>query len=179
MRSSRQPNNPGSTDRFLRLLLAAEPKIRGFIFSLLPNWHDADEVYQDTSLVLWEKFGEYRPGTNFCAWACQIAWNKVRNFRSRQATALRLFSDALLEAVAEERLHRSDWDRRRDALAACCEKLRVGDRDLLERCYQRSTTIKQVAAQLSRPVDTVYKSLKRIRHSLYLCVHQTLAREDS
>ncbi len=32
-------------------------------------------------MVLWERFDQFTPGTNFQAWARQIALNRVRNFR--------------------------------------------------------------------------------------------------
>jgi RNA polymerase sigma-70 factor, ECF subfamily len=182
--------NPASekkqTADFLPLLLACQPKLRSFIFALVPHWHDADEIYQETSLVLWEKFGQYQAGTNFSAWACKIAHNKVVNYRSRRAVKSRLFSDAFVDAVADERIgrtdclgnRRDDWDDRRQALAGCCEKLRPTDRELLDRCYQSATTVKEVAEELGRPADTIYKSLKRIREVLYRCVRRTLAQED-
>jgi RNA polymerase sigma-70 factor, ECF subfamily len=175
-------SNPASekkqTADFLQLLLACQPKLRSFIFALVPHWHDADEIYQETSLVLWEKFGQYQPGTNFSAWACQIAQNKVMNFRSRQATGARIFSDAFVEVLADERLGRTDWDDRRQTLAECREKLRPRDRELLDHCYQPAKTARQAAEELGRPVDTIYKSLKRIREILYQCVQRTMARED-
>jgi RNA polymerase sigma-70 factor, ECF subfamily len=175
---SNDTSRPGCSTDFLQLLLACQPKLRSFIFAMVPHWHDADEIYQETSLVLWEKFTQFRPGTDFHAWACQIARNKVMNFRNRRASTERIFSDAFLETIAQERLGRTDWDERRAALAVCREKLRPRERDLLDRCYQTSATTKQVAEALGRPVDTLYKSLKRIRETLYLCVQKTLAREE-
>lgn len=166
-----------STADFLPLLLASQPRIRAFIFALVPRWHDADEIYQETSLVLWEKFEEYVPGSDFCTWACCVAKNKVMNFRSRQAAASRIFSDACVESIAVERRSHADWDERREALAGCLKKLRPRDRDLIERCYQPDTNIKKAAEALGRPPNAIYKGLKRIRMVLYACVKRTLVRE--
>ena len=58
------------------------------------------------------------------------------------------------------------------------EKLPAKDRALVERCYGRHTTIKQVADELRRPVDTIYKSLRRIRSTLLGCVTRVLAAEE-
>ena len=44
-------------------------RIKSFIFSLVPNTSDADDVMQETSRIIWEKFEEFEVGTNFLAWA--------------------------------------------------------------------------------------------------------------
>jgi RNA polymerase sigma-70 factor (ECF subfamily) len=163
---------------FLPLLLGSQPKIRAFIFTLIPRWDDADEIYQETSLVLWEKFDEYEAGTDFCSWACSVARNKVMNLRSRRAVASRIFSDQCVESIAAEHRDHPNWDARREALAGCLKKLRPHDRELLDRCYQREATITRAAEELGRPLKAVHKALKRIRMALYSCVKKTIALED-
>src|SRR5688572_13921046 len=44
-------------------------RIYGFIMTLVFNHQDAEEVFQNTSIVLWNKFAEFRPDSNFFAWA--------------------------------------------------------------------------------------------------------------
>ncbi len=50
--------SPASKD-FIRLLLANERRIYAFILSMLPDLTDAEDVLQETSLVLWEKLDQY------------------------------------------------------------------------------------------------------------------------
>ena len=71
-----------------------------FILSLLPNPADAEEVLQETNLVLWRKFEEFEPGTNFKAWAFQTAYYKIQSFLSRQERDRARFGDEFLEKVA-------------------------------------------------------------------------------
>ena len=46
---------------FIRLLAAHSQSIYRYIFTLLPDPDHAQDVYQDSVMTLWEKFGEYRP----------------------------------------------------------------------------------------------------------------------
>jgi RNA polymerase sigma-70 factor (ECF subfamily) len=175
--ASGQANNE-PTSEFLHLLLMHQRRIWAFIVTLLPNWADAEEVYQDTCLVMWSKWNEFEPGTNFLAWACKIAQNKILNRRRRRSRGQLALDEEVLEAVAQERLASDQvLDARYAALTDCLEKLRPNDQELIRQCYAGRETIKQVAQQLGRPADTLYKTLKRIRDALYNCVDRAIARE--
>jgi RNA polymerase sigma-70 factor, ECF subfamily len=164
-----------ANDDFVRLLIANQPRIYAYIVSLLPNWADADEVFQETGIVLWSKRDEFQPGTNFLAWACQIALNKVFNLRKRQARSKLIFDDEFLNAVSDQRIAGSERiETRSVALKGCVEKLKPRDRELLERWYQKRGTTKTLAEQLGRPIDTIYKAMKRIRRALFHCVSENL-----
>ena len=67
-----------SSKRLMLLMVQHQRQIFSFIYSLAPNRHDAEDLLQETSLVICEKFPEFKPGTNFLAWACQIALWRVR-----------------------------------------------------------------------------------------------------
>ncbi len=100
---SQPPASPGdSTPEFLRLMSAHQSQIFAYILSLLPNWDDAQEVYQETSVILWKAFGSFEPGTNFRAWAAKTAFHQVLAFRKRQKRLPLPMSDEFLKTVAEE-----------------------------------------------------------------------------
>ena len=68
-------NEPSDLDReeFARLFSRNARRIYGFIMTLVFNHHDAEEVFQNTNVVLWNKFADFQPGSNFFAWASRIA----------------------------------------------------------------------------------------------------------
>jgi RNA polymerase sigma-70 factor, ECF subfamily len=171
--SSQQRNQQSE---FLRLLLRHERQVYGYIRSLVTNPADAEDVLQETSAVLWTKFGQFRPGSDFVAWALQVAWREVQTFRRRQQRERLQFSDAVVEslaAMAQEECGRlSDMEA---ALDHCMSKLRTEARDLLRRRYQREASVGELAQQMGRPVQTVYSMLKRIRRTVFECIQRTLA----
>ena len=59
-------------ERFIRLFVAQEGRLRAFLRTLVPSLDELDEVMQETSLVAWRKFAQFEPGTDFLAWVATI-----------------------------------------------------------------------------------------------------------
>ena len=172
-----EPNQP-DTKAFVRLLLQAEPRIYGYIRSQVPGRADAEDVLQETVAVLWSKFDRFEPGSNFLAWAYQVARYEVLHFRRRQQRLPQLFSDGFVERVAATVEAMSDeLGEIRRALVDCMAKLPPRDREVVQLCYGSNATVRKVADELGRPVDTIKSLLRRSRHSLYGCIQRTLSRE--
>ena len=93
-------------EAFTRLLVAHQPRIYGFVYSLVGDRAAADDVLQEVSTVLWRKFNDFEHGTNFNAWALNIARFSVLEWRRKQSRAPLLLDDesrALLDEYwAEE-----------------------------------------------------------------------------
>jgi RNA polymerase sigma-70 factor (ECF subfamily) len=62
-------HRPLAEGDFMRLLMRHEPALRVFSRALLPDWNAVDEVIQEASLTLWEKFGQLREEEGFLPWA--------------------------------------------------------------------------------------------------------------
>ena len=60
--------------RLMILMTRHQRQIFSYIYTLVPNRPDAEDLLQETSLVICEKFREFEVGTDFVAWACQIAY---------------------------------------------------------------------------------------------------------
>src|SRR3954463_4103357 len=154
-----------SQTAFSDRLLRHQTQIFGYIYSLVRNLDDADDLFQQTSLALWKKFDQYDPTRNFLPWAFGVARFEVSNFlRSRGRDRL-YFSDELnlLLIEAHEQLGLDLAEERMEALAACSGRLRQGAQDLLRACYGRAARIPDVARDLGRSAQSIHNSLKRIR----------------
>jgi RNA polymerase sigma-70 factor (ECF subfamily) len=165
---------------FLRLFLQHERRLYAYILSLLPSRPDADDVLQEASLVMWDKFDARQPPDDFTAWGCRIAYFKVLDFYKKSQRCRVRFNQAMLERVAESGVEQAATlrlDERREALAGCVEKLTARDRDLLTRRFAAGATTQSTAAAVGRSVDAVYKALAKIRQALFDCVNRTLAQE--
>ncbi len=167
------------TEEFLRNYSQVESRIFGYILSLVANYNDAEEVFQETTLALWQSYAQFEPGTDFFAWARQVAYHRVLTFRKQRGRRGILASDRFLEAVNEMVVeHSDDLQGRLRALADCVEKLPERDRRLVALRYGSKSTIKHAAEQLGSPANTLYKALERIRHALMQCVDRSMAREE-
>ena len=165
---------------FLRLLQAHQNQIFSFIFCQVHQAADAEDIFQQTAIVLWEKFSQFEPGSNFLAWAKAIASNKALAFlRDRRRSKARV-TETLIEQLAERPLWSTEMtEQKLAALSLCRQKLNSNDQHLLRECYGAVTSkIQAAAAKLGRTAESVYVSLSRIRRTLADCIERTLAQEE-
>lgn len=166
--------------RLMSLMTRHQRQIFGYIYTLVPNRADAEDILQETSLVICEKFDTFKEGSDFVAWACQIAWWNVRRARQKFARSRVVFDDEVLEAVATTATTMvEELDDRHEALAHCLGKLHPRDRDLLLTRYEPGGGVEVAAQRSGRSMDAAYKALNRLRKLLHDCVTQRLAMEAS
>jgi RNA polymerase sigma-70 factor, ECF subfamily len=150
-------------------------RVYAYIFSLVPNWADAEEVFQDTSAVLWLKHDDYRPGSDFLGWAFRVAYYKVLEFRKASGKNVLRLSEAFVDAIDRNSLTSAElWTKRHRLLADCYDQLAEQDRQVLDLRYEPGATTKGVAHQLGRSVDAIYKALNRIHDKLLDCINAKL-----
>lgn len=165
-------------DDYVQLLRQHQNQLFGYIFCMVRNFSDAEDVFQQTSVTLWDKLSEYTPGTNFMAWAKAVARNKALTFLRTQRRERVRFTDEVIEQLADCELWTPDsLDERLKALSKCRQKLSEIDQGLLAKCYSSANSIRNVAEQIGRPVESVYSSLSRIRKALHDCIQRSLAME--
>jgi RNA polymerase sigma-70 factor (ECF subfamily) len=160
-------------DRFMRLFIQHQPRLYGFIRTLVFNRADAEEVLQEVASVLWRRFAEFTPGTHFDRWAFAIARNQILYHRQKaRRDALMLHGD-LVETLADQAADDSDrLDEFREALSECMIGLDDDDRDLLHRRYESDATNRAVAAALGRSESAVSRALHRIYRVLLECIRR-------
>jgi RNA polymerase sigma-70 factor (ECF subfamily) len=71
--------------QLVALMTQHQRRIFSYIYTLVPDRYDAEDLLQETSVVICEKFDEFREGTDFVAWACQIAYWRIRYSRQKFA----------------------------------------------------------------------------------------------
>lgn len=172
-------SDPSNSELFVALFARNQSAIFGYILSLLPKWSDAEDVLQQTSVVLWRKFDQFDladPESDFARWACQIARFKVLNHLKKHGRDRHVFSEKLLDLMAAEGLDDvENLHEERLALADCLNKLQQRPRQLVRSCYGGTSTIKDVALRMGRTPNSIYKSLNRIRERLLQCIERALA----
>ncbi len=111
-------------DEFVRLLGQNQRRIFIFVMSMVLNLNDAEEIIQETNLLLWREFDKFQLGTNFSAWACRVAFNRTMALAQRRRRDPAGIHPRILEAVAAESTAEADYlEERARLLAHCIEKL--------------------------------------------------------
>lgn len=168
------------TNEFVQLFTANARWIFSYIYTLVPNKDDAEEVYQETNTTLWQKFDQFERGSNFRNWATQVAHYKILQYRDKQRRSPVLLDEVFLEAVrgattqAADRFEDLQW-----ALQKCSDRLTPEDRELLRKRYEPGATTQSVADELGRSTRAIYRALQRIHQGLYDCIRRKMAAEES
>jgi RNA polymerase sigma-70 factor, ECF subfamily len=166
-------------DLFVELITQHQDELYGYIYAVLRNREDADDLSQSVCLVLWSKFESFQPGTSFFAWARQIARIKISDFfRHKQSPTY--VSEDLIDVLAETAAgpHDAAAEVYLAALRGCREKLTAADNELLQLRYVEELSTVAIADRLQRLQPNVCRSLNRIRRWLYECIQMELARQE-
>lgn len=164
---------------FATLLRDSRSRVFGYLLALVQNLSDAEDLYQQTALVLWEKFDQYEHGTDFGTWATNVAHFSAVNFLRRQSRRRLLFNEAVLARLVETQASIRDVEvsSRSEALKRCLETLSSNHRRLLMLRYHGEYSMQQIAKQENRSVGALYVALSRIRKALLSCIDQRIASE--
>jgi RNA polymerase sigma-70 factor, ECF subfamily len=164
---------------FSELLARHQSELYAYIFAIVRNWEDADDLLQSVCVVLWQKFESFRPGSSFFSWARQTAKFKVRQFLAHKQVS-NYVSDTLLDALAEANFsaERGRVELALDALRHCREKLDAADEELLVLRYVEDLGTREIADRLQRPQPSVCRSLNRIRNWLLECIEMEVAHQE-
>ncbi|HOK96220.1 MAG TPA: sigma-70 family RNA polymerase sigma factor, partial [Anaerohalosphaeraceae bacterium] len=89
------------SEQFLSLFAKNQKRIYGFITVLVPQAVDADDLMQETMLVMWRRFNEFKMGTDFAAWGISVARRIVLKFYSERKNKALLFDDETMQAILQ------------------------------------------------------------------------------
>ena len=164
---------------FVRLLVEHEPRVRSFLRGLLPSWHDVEEVTQEASLIAWQKFDKFEPGTSFGGWLLTIARFEALKYRRRVARSPLVFADDVWDLLAEEASEEEIQPIRRRHLEDCLGKLERSKRELLLSVHSPGVVMRQLALQSGKSEQAFYKVIQRLRAVVLACVTKALAVENA
>jgi RNA polymerase sigma-70 factor (ECF subfamily) len=168
---------PNEAD-FVGLYAQHQSDLFRYVAALVPHLQDAEDVLSEVTVMLWKNFGDFEQGTNFLAWARQIAYLRVlKYYRARNRRLV--LPQRLLEKLASDLTFRDEvTDQRLTYLAECKKELSVPDVQLVEERYVQRRKVQDLARWLAQSENSVSKSLGRIRRMLLACIERKMASEN-
>lgn len=168
----------GETEaEFIRHLTGAQCSLRGYILALLGGLQkEADDVLQDTNVIIWEKRAEYDRTRPFLPWAIAFAFQRIRAFRRDSARSRLVFSESLvaeLHGYFEQSLTLAPTAQ--DHLRLCLDKLTPSEQDLVHERYYGSTSIESLSSRVNKSAGSIANRLFRIREKLRTCIQSRIA----
>jgi RNA polymerase sigma-70 factor, ECF subfamily len=168
-----------SSEAFVELLTMEQQGLFAYIMMQVPNIADANDVLQETNLVLWRKQEEFRVGAPFGPWARSIAHYQVLAFSKRRSRDRLRFGEPLLTQLAQESMvyEARSINLEQTALGQCTEELELLKQKLLQMRYSDSLSIVEIAAKTGQSSGAVSDALYRIRIQLAKCIENRLKRD--
>lgn len=167
---------PLKEDVFFRHFAENQGEIFSYILTLVPGSADAEDIFQETSSVLWRKFEEFAPGTSFSAWGCKIAWYIILEHRRKTARSPISYSSETLKLLSESYAEsRKDTQDRLEYLSNCLKSLSDKERLLVQLRYNQALSIRDMAQRFGKSINLVYKSLAKMHYFLFECVRRNMA----
>ena len=170
---SAAPHN--AEERIVGLIARHQPDLHRYILSLLPDRMLADDVLQETNLVLWRKAAEYDPAQLFLPWAFTIAFFQVKAARRDAGRDRHVFDDSLVEILAVEHQADAPSGDLEAALEKCLGELSESNRHLILARYQPGASVQDLAAERKQTPTALSLALLRIRKALETCIERKLA----
>jgi RNA polymerase sigma-70 factor (ECF subfamily) len=169
-----------SNKLFLKLLLENQSRIHAYILSLVPNYADAEDILQTVSELMWSRFDQFEPGTNFLGWALRYAHFEVLAFRKKKAKLKEVVFDTpvfeqMLPVITDEL---SSMDYRKGALEDCLDKLSVRHREIIKMRYSQDLSPKEIGRQFGLTIHGIYKLLSRVQGKLLECIERVGRKES-
>jgi len=178
MKQHLTPSEQEPSASFVRQITAAQQGLFAFILTMVHSVSDADDVLQETNMVLWRKREEFNEGSNFWPWACRFARFQVLAFRKKHQRDHLQFDDGLVAQLAVESGELiATIDARQQALGKCIDRLSDHKRRLIRLRYSSDQSATKVAEQMGLTRGAMYDALYRIRLSLAHCIEHTLSVE--
>ena len=141
---------------------------------MVHNRDDADELLQETAAIMWERFDQFKEGTNFGAWAIKIAKNKSYEHLRRNKNTKVLLNENFYEIISKVAEKSSeDITVRLQTLNDCMTKLSATSQRLLRLRYRKGLSIKDISQTTGRSCSALYKNFASILRLLRICIQKT------
>ncbi len=172
-------SNRAPSDEFLDLFTGSQLRLYRYIVVLVANQVEAEDILQNTNLVMLQKCDHFQPGTNFLAWSTGIAHFEVLKYRASKKRLSPGLSESTVELLAAEALDQTSLlDQRNAALPGCMERLPPADLALVMDHYFRGLSWEAIAAAVGRTSSSVRHSICRIRRELKRCIDAAVGEEE-
>ena len=159
--------------------------LTAFLRAAVEDQAAADDLFQDTMVIAWQKIGQYDRARPFGAWLRGIAKRLVLAHCRKAVREVTLADERVVDYLDQRmaQVDRQPGDTLGEKIAAlkdCIERLAPLYREPIELHYRQHRTTEWIAEHLATTKDAVQKQLQRARVQLAECLERkaVLTRQD-
>lgn len=153
-----------------------------YAFAIVKDWSAAEDVVQDSYIVVIEKQSKFKAGTSLSQWIKRIVFLKCME-SLRKSKKLTLVGDESLEALIARVIESNSsedemsiLEMKKYALKDCMKVLKVEIIKMIHSFYWERRSIRDIANQLGITENTIRLRLLKYRKSLKACMIKRLKR---
>lgn len=156
---------------FLEEFLKQRRMLFSYVYSIVRDHHVAEDIFQSTLLIAFEKRADFKKGTRFGAWVRTIARYEILKLKEKNRRTVLLDEDAL-EAIeqAHTQLPERHWLDWQTFLEQCLEKLTPRNRALVEYRYRDQMGFERMADLIQSTANSIQVVLSKVRKQLRTCI---------
>jgi len=126
-------------------------RLARFLMRITPRFDLAEEIINDTMLIVWQQAPRFRGESRVSTWVMGIAFRQgLRSLRTRMRADARAVAPELVDEAAE-----SQEAEHRDWLGKALDELSTEQRLALELTYYGGYSCEEIATIMDCPVNTV------------------------
>ena len=166
---------PSAVENVQRLFLENQAGLYGYVLSIVRDFSLAQDVVQDTFLIVTRKAAQFDPKTNFVAWVYTIArYEALASMRRLARPALAEETLQLLFGQQETPVSEHSIE----LVRACMEKLTPNVRRMLNLRYEDALKPAEIARLLGWTSNAVSVAICRARLELRKCIKWSQQTEE-
>ena len=170
-------------DKYLEVIVTEHrDTVFGMLYSMLRDREMAEDITQDTFILLTRKINEIDVNRPILPWLLTSARNLAANARRRRALENRIFLQGDSIEQFWERFGSvtlgADSSERLGALRGCRENLSPQQRDTINLFYDEGLPCEQIAERLQTATAAIYNRLARGRKALHSCITRKLQADE-
>lgn len=162
-------------EHFFRQFQRDRARLIAYIRAITGDWAQAEDVFQEVSLVLLNKVDELEQEGDFSAWCRRVARNIARRERTK-SQRMKAINDETVIGLIDEAFARSKppaiYDVRRERLRECLQKLAPQSLEIVKMRYLTELSLRELADKLHRTEGAVQVALSRLRKTIGDCVQR-------
>lgn len=152
---------------FEELLFLYEKRIYNYIFKLIGQKQDSEDLTQEVFIKLYKNLGSINPDKNFKTWLYTIATNTIYDWFRRKARRPELFiidnEGGLLETSDTELTYKIADN---DSLKQAFDNIKPIYKQVLLLFYYQGFSYQEIGEILSAPLNTVKTYIRRAKIAL-------------
>lgn len=166
----------GNVQAFAVLLQRYQRPVFSFVFQLIGNREDAEELTQDVFVKIYKKLSSFRSECRFSTWAYRIAYTTAISSLRKRRMVFPEVEESLLINYPDERvdewLEKEEGEAKFLRLEAAVDTLPPEERALISLFYNEGKSVLDIAEMLEISVENVKVRLHRVRKKIVILVEK-------